>query len=97
LSPEELGQLVRQIRDVEAALGSPVKQPAASELPVRALVRRSVTAARPIQAGQAITDLDVVLLRPGTGIQPRELPQVLGKLASHDIDAGATLHWSDLR
>jgi N,N'-diacetyllegionaminate synthase len=97
LSPEELGQLVRQIRDVEAALGSPVKQPTASELPVRALVRRSVTAARPIRAGQAITAEDLVLLRPGTGIPPGELPKVLGKQAAHDIDAGATLGWPDLR
>jgi N,N'-diacetyllegionaminate synthase len=97
LSPEELGQLVRQIRDVEAALGSPVKQPTASELPVRALVRRSVTAAKPLRAGQAITAADVVLLRPGTGITPGELLKVLGKHAAHDIAAGATLQWSDLR
>ena len=97
LSPEELGQLVRQIRDVEAALGSPIKQPTASELPVRSLVRRSVTAAKPLQAGQAITAADVVLLRPGTGITPGELPKVLGKHAAHDIAAGATLQWSDLR
>jgi len=97
LSPEELGHLVRQIRDVEAALGSPIKQPTASELPVRALVRRSVTAARPIRAGQTITAEDVVLLRPGTGIQPGELPWVLGKHAARDINAGATLDWSDLR
>lgn len=97
LSPEELGQLVRQIRDVEAALGSPVKQPTASELPVRALVRRSVTAAKSLQAGQAITAADVVLLRPGIGITPGELPKVLGKHAAHDIAAGATLQWSDLR
>lgn len=97
LSPEELGQLVKQIRNVEAALGSPIKQPTASELPVRALVRRSVTAAKAIRAGQPLTDGDVVLLRPGTGIQPGELSKVLGKHAVHDIDAGATLRWPDLR
>lgn len=97
LSPEELGELVRQIRDVEAALGSPIKQPAVSELPVRALVRRSVTAARLIRTGQVITASDVVLLRPGTGIQPRELAEALGKHAVHDIDAGVTIQWPDLR
>ncbi len=60
-------------------------------------MRRSVTAAKPLQAGQAITAADVVLLRPGTGITPGELPKVLGKHAAHDIAAGATLQWSDLR
>lgn len=97
LSPEQLGSLVRQIRDVEAALGSAIKQPTASELPVRALVRRSVTAARSIPAGKVITAPDVVLLRPGTGIQPGELPMVLGKLTLHDIAPGTTIQWSDLR
>jgi N,N'-diacetyllegionaminate synthase len=97
LSPEELGSLVMQIRDVETALGSAIKQPTASELPVRALVRRSVTAAGLIRSGQTITASDLVLLRPGTGIQPSELPQVFGKIALHDIDPGTTIQWSDLR
>jgi N,N'-diacetyllegionaminate synthase len=97
LSPDELRALVRQIRDVEAALGSPVKQPTPSELPVRALVRRSVTAARPIKAGAIIAADDVTLLRPGTGIPPGELRAVLGKTAAHDIAAGTTLAWSDVR
>lgn len=97
LSPDDLGALVRQIRDVEAALGSSLKQPTASELPVRALVRRSVTAARAIAAGQLITEADLVLLRPGTGITPSEIANVTGKRAMHDIKAGATLHWPDLQ
>lgn len=97
LSPEELAHLVRQIREVEAALGSPIKQPAASELPVRALVRRSVTAAQAIRAGEAITEQALTLLRPGTGITPAEMYKVLGKRASRDIDAGTTLQWSDLQ
>lgn len=68
LSVEELAALIRQIRDVEAALGSSVKAPSASELPVRALVRRSVTAHGPIRAGATVRAEDLVLLRPGGGI-----------------------------
>jgi N,N'-diacetyllegionaminate synthase len=97
LSPEELAQLVRQIRDVEAALGSPVKQPAPSELPVRELVRRSVTAIKPLPAGTVITGEHVALLRPGNGIAPRELKSVIGRAAARDIPGGTTLNWSDLQ
>lgn len=97
LEPEELAQLVLQIRDVEAALGSPIKQPAASELPVRDLVRRSVTLARPLPAGAQIERGDLVLLRPGTGIPPSDLMSVVGKRVMRDIEAGVTLQWGDLR
>lgn len=97
LSSEELTALVRQIRDVEMALGSSIKQPTASELPVRALVRRSVTVARSIIAGAVLAETDLVLLRPGTGITPGELPLVIGKRAAHDLEVGTTLQWSDLQ
>lgn len=97
LTPTELSQLVQQIRDVEAALGSAIKQPSASELPVRALVRRSVTLVKPVFSGALIQRSDVALLRPGTGIAPAELAAVIGKLAARDIPADTTLQWSDLR
>lgn len=96
LSPEELAALVRQIRDVEAALGSPVKAPTASELLVRELVRRSVTTTRQIAAGAVLTADDLVLLRPGNGIPPRELAAVVGRTASRDLPAGTTLQWQDV-
>ena len=54
LEPDQLGALVRQIREVEVALGSAVKAPTASELPVRDLVRRSVTTLRSIAAGATV-------------------------------------------
>lgn len=97
LSPEELTTLIQQIRDVEMALGSSIKQPTASELPVRALVRRSVTVTRSVVAGTVLVEKDLVLLRPGTGITPAELPMVIGKRAVHDLEAGTTLQWSDLQ
>jgi N,N'-diacetyllegionaminate synthase len=96
VSPEELGALVAQIRTVEAALGSAEKRPTASELPIRALVRRSVTTRRALRAGEAIAAEDVCLLRPGDGIPPAELGQVIGARARNDIAAGITLRWDDL-
>lgn len=92
----ELAAMVEQIRAVEMALGSAEKRPTESELPVRALVRRSVTAVRPIAAGADIGHGDISLLRPGDGIPPRERDSVIGRRPRHPIAAGTTLQWSDL-
>jgi N,N'-diacetyllegionaminate synthase len=96
LTLDELTALIGQIRDVEVALGSAVKAPTASELPVRELVRRSVTSARAISAGTVLTMDDLILLRPGNGIAPCELRNVPGRTAQRDIAEGTTLQWQDL-
>lgn len=96
LDPQELAQLIDQIRTVESALGSNEKAPVPSELPVRALVRRSVTTVRDIAAGDVLKTSDVTLLRPGTGIAPRELESVPGHIAARALPAGTTLTWGDL-
>ena len=96
LEPDELARMVDEIRIVERALGSAIKQPAQSELPVRELVRRSVTLARDLLAGEVITASDLVLRRPATGIAPRELDKLVGRRAARALPAGTILHWDDL-
>jgi N,N'-diacetyllegionaminate synthase len=96
LTPQELATLVEQIRTVEASLGHAEKKPTASELPVRELVRRSVTTRVDLPAGSVIGDAQVCLLRPGTGIPPRDLGAITGRRVRFAIPAGTTLQWSDL-
>lgn len=95
LSPDELTLLIQNIRSVESALGSPLKCPTKSELPVRDLVRRSVTSSRDLAAGKPIVLDDICLLRPGTGIPPCDLNNVLGRTLKTSISAGTTLNWGD--
>jgi N,N'-diacetyllegionaminate synthase len=95
LAPDELAALIGQIRAVEQALGDPRKQPTVAELPVRELVRRSVTSSRDLAAGEPLQPGDVCLLRPGIGIPPRELDYVVGRALKRPVTAGTTLHWSD--
>lgn len=96
LDPGELTSMVEAIRLVDRARGNGVKEPRESELPVRALVRRSVTSRSAIAAGAVIDASDLVLLRPGTGISPADLNSVLGRRVIRDISTGETLQWSDL-
>ena len=91
LEPRELEAMVAGIRKVEAALGSGFKTPAASELSNAAVARRSLVAARAIKAGELMTRDLIELKRPGTGLPPKMLDQVLGKTARVDLKAGTLL------
>jgi N,N'-diacetyllegionaminate synthase len=97
LEPAMFADMVRQIRTVEVLLGSAEKMPCSAELPIRDLVRKSVTTKRTVAAGQRFTKDDLALLRPGTGIPPKDLDLVRGQRAARDLPAGTTLQWGDLR
>ena len=96
LEPQDLANLVRQIRDVEAALGSPVKAPTESEIPVRAVVRRSVTARRDLPAGHTLVAEDLILLRPATGVPAKSLDEVIGRTLKDAVPEGVPLQWEHL-
>jgi N,N'-diacetyllegionaminate synthase len=96
LEPDELSLLVQSIRDVEVALGDGIKRPMPGELAVRALVRRSVVCIRALPEGHVLQRTDVALMRPGTGIHPRDLDRVVGRRLRRPTTAGQLLSWEDL-
>lgn len=87
LEPDELASLVRSIRHIELALGSASKVPTASELPNRAMARRSLVAARPIKAGEVFGANNIVAKRAEHGLSPMLWDQVIGRVASKDFAA----------
>ena len=91
LEPGELTKLVRGIRTVEAALGDGRKEPRASEANTRAIVRKSLVAAREIPAGSVLTEDMVAVKRPGTGLQPALQPYLIDRTARMTIPAGTLL------
>lgn len=92
----ELAAMIRTIRDVEAALGDGIKRPRESELPVRALVRRSVAVCRTLPAGHMLAREDLVLLRPASGIPPRDMESVIGRTLLRTVSGGEVLKPADL-
>jgi len=72
VEPDELAALVKAVREVEAALGSPLKAPAPSELKNRPIARKSVVAARAIARGERFTSENLTVKRPGSGISPMD-------------------------
>jgi N-acetylneuraminate synthase len=96
LDPEQLRLLVKGIRNIESAFGDGIKRPTDSELPVRALVRRSAIARAAMPAGHALSAADLKFLRPGTGIGPENVPLLEGRRLSRPVAAGQLLAWEDL-
>lgn len=93
LEPDEFKALVDDCRNAHAALGRvhyDVKGSEAGNLQFR----RSLYAVRPIAAGEAFTKDNVRSIRPGFGLAPRALPDVLGKIATRDIAYGEPMDWS---
>jgi N,N'-diacetyllegionaminate synthase len=76
---------------VEGALGDGVKRPVAAERDTARAARRSLVAARPIPAGTKLSAEDVVARRPGTGIPPSKLADLLGCRTRVSIPEGAIL------
>lgn len=91
VEPGELAALVRGIRTVEASLGHGRKEPTAREADTAAVARKSLVAARDISRGCTLTAELIAVKRPGTGLPPAMLPQVVGRKASRDIPADTVL------
>jgi N,N'-diacetyllegionaminate synthase len=96
LTPDELAEMVRQIRTVERALGSFEKKPSASELEVRSLVRRSISVAHNVPVGTRLSMDDIVLLRPANGLSPSVIDDVIGRTVNRNLKANELLDWTDL-
>ena len=86
LEPEELKEMIRCIRQVEAALGSPRKFPARSELKNLDIVRRSLVAAQRIRQGERFSEDNLTSKRPGTGVSPLHYWDWLGREANQDFE-----------
>lgn len=85
LEPSELKEMVSAIRNIEKALGSGHKQVSESERRNIAVARKSIVAARDIKKGEILTEENLAVKRPGTGISPMRWNDVLGTIAIRDF------------
>ncbi len=81
LEPNELKAMVMAIRNIEQALGSGHKTISDSERKNIEIARKSIVAACLIQAGELLTEENLTVKRPGTGISPMRWSEVVGTRA----------------
>ena len=70
--------------------------PTAKESAVRASYLKSIVAARDLPVGRKLSADDLTLLRPGTGIPPKDMEAVVGLEVRRQLEKGAVLSWDDL-
>lgn len=95
MEPKEFARMVKEIRNVESALGT-VTYELTEKQKESKRYSRSLFAAEDIRKGQAFSESNVRSVRPGYGIQPRYLDEILGKQAKRDISRGMPLKWEDI-
>jgi N,N'-diacetyllegionaminate synthase len=86
LEPDELKEMVSNIRHIEQALGTGDKTPSPSELKNKAVARKSIVAKQKIRKGDILTETNITVKRPGTGISPMSWFDVLGTKAVKDFE-----------
>lgn len=86
LDPKELKAMVEAIRNIEKALsGSGYKEVSLSESKNREIARKSIVAKTNIKKGEAFSEQNLTVKRPGNGVNPMLWDNVLGKKAKRDF------------
>lgn len=97
LEPNELKEMVSAIRNIEKALsGNGVKEPSASEMKNIEIARKSIVASRNIKAGTILTMNHLQMKRPGNGISPMKIDDILGKKVKVNLIREQQLKWEHL-
>jgi len=92
MEPDEFKEMVEAIRVVEKALGSVSYAQNQDEAKSR-VFRRSLFVVKDVKAGEPFTTENVRSIRPGNGLPPKHLDEILTKKASQYIERGTPLFW----
>lgn len=96
MEPKEFSEMVKNIRDVEKAMGR-VKYGPSEQEKQSIVFRKSIFAVADIKAGDTLTERNIRVIRPGYGIKPKFWDKVLGKVAKSDIQRGMPLRFEDIK
>ena len=91
LEPDELKQMVTQIRQIEVALGNGFKEPSEIELKNRIPARKSIVASKAIKQGETFTKENLTVKRPGSGIPPSSYWSYVGKVTQKNYEQDALI------
>ncbi len=94
LEPSEFAQMAQAVREVESLLGTPTYELSAESKKGRAFMR-SLYVVQDVKKGSVLTRDCVRSIRPGYGLAPKRITEVLGKKAKHDLKRGNPLREGD--
>jgi len=92
----DLVKLKDRLEFARTIVGSTIKKPLSSEMPARKYARRSLVINKNLSAGSVLREQDIIAKRPGTGISPVNLDDVIGMRLTSDLLEDHVLKWQDL-
>ena len=92
MEPQEFKEMVKQIRNVEKALGKVTYELNQSQLESR-IYSRSLFVVKDIKQGEKFTEDNVKSIRPGIGMHTKHWNEVLGRTARCNIKKGTPMEW----
>ncbi|MBI1767957.1 MAG: N-acetylneuraminate synthase [Bacteroidetes bacterium] len=96
LEPGELKMMVSAIRNIEQALGDGIKKPSPSEIENKAVARKSIHLKKNLSAGTLLLEEHLIMKRPGDGISPMKMDEIIGRKVNKDLAADHKLREEDL-
>jgi sialic acid synthase SpsE len=98
MNPVTWRDMVDRTRELELSLGEAIKKIEDNERDTSVVQRRSVRLAKDLAAGAAVTEIDLIALRPcpPDAIAPYQLKAIVGRKLRHAMTAGQHLKWTDL-
>ena len=96
LEPDEMAEMVKNCRNVHTALGGKERIVPPAEIEQRQKMRRSIIVTRNLEKGTQLSLQDLDTKRPGTGISPIEIENLIGKTLNKDKEADTILKEEDL-
>lgn len=92
LTPNEFKRMVDSIRDVEKSLGK-VSYELTDSMKIGRIGRRTLFSVKDIKKDEVITFENVMSKRPGAGISPKYLYDIIGKKAKNNISIATPIQW----
>lgn len=96
IDPDELKDLVETVRDLKQGLGNDDSSRLEQERDSN-IFRRSLFVVEDVKAGEIFTKHNIRSIRPGSGLKPKYLPEIIGQKATCDIAKGTPLAWNLVR
>ena len=96
IGPKNFKKMVDGIRNIEKALGDGHKRPSTSELKNLNAVRKSIVAAADIKLGEKLTNENLTIKRPGSGLSPMLWDDIIGKISTYSYQVNDFIKKNDL-
>ena len=86
MEPKDFQDMVSAIRNIERGLGNGIKVPTSEELEMRTVARKSLVANKKIEKGEIFTQENLTVKRPGNGLSPMSIDEVIGTEAEYSFE-----------